>query len=346
MRMTQLERDTIGEEPTFTDGGSYSEILRAYNWYAYFYTVAEAREFVVEYMIQENFSGEDIRDFKKIKDDKIGLTLCSSCRMTMNGANLDYNIPTQIKYLLHTFRNTKEETNVVRWPFNKLITAIEGTLDIFYLSGYKGKFDTSINDFIKNASQGEIKEAITYYQPLLNELKSNDAYTKEAYDHLPREQKNNYVRFMESIISALQVGKVSTKRTVTRKPRKKKEKSAEQVSRKVKYQVSDKDLNVVSLSPDKIVGATQIWLYNTKTRKLAKYIASANKTLSIKGTTLLNFDEKASVQKTIRKPKDIVPSVMTEAKVPLNKAFDKIKARAQAVNGRINGFTLILRTIK
>lgn len=345
MRMTQIERQTLGDEPKFIDGGTYSEVLHAYNWYSYFYTVSDARGFVIDYMQLHKFSADDINDFKRIKDEKIGLTLCSTCRMVMNGAVLDYNIRSQINNLLTKYRNELIEAPVVvKLVSNPLIEKIDHALDVFYDSGYTEPF--SLKESITESSLGLIRGAIDHVSALMEELTSNHPDVKEAYDHLTRRERKTYIAQLEALLADLTQSKINQKRTTPRKPRKKKQKTATDITKKVKYQIADKELEITSLPPSWIVGCATVWTFNTKTRKLAKYSASENATLTIKGTTIIGYDDKNSIQKTIRKPKDIVPQIMTDARVPLNKAFDKIKAAAQPVTGRINGFTLILRTFK
>lgn len=345
MRLKNVEQIVLGDEPSFTDGGTRSEMIRAYNWYSYAYDVSTARKWVIDYMKFNRFSAEDMIDFNNIKDDKISITLCSSCRMVLRGAKLTWNIESAIKSLLHQFRfaipvvikkTIKDE--------NTLVATLDDVLDVFY-HNYVDNTDISL--LVKNASPAHVKQAIVHYTALLNELLvvDTDSQVKEAYSRLSKKQHKAYVAFVEKILAELTQTKVNNKRTINRKPRKRKMKSADQIVKNVKYQAEDKALNVVSLLPHQIVGASVVWVYNTKTRKLAKYQAADGSTLSIKGTTILNFNETSS-QKTVRKPKDIIPMVISEAKVPLNKAYDKIKAVAAKVNGRINQFTLILRVIK
>ena len=347
MRVKQAEYVIIGDEPTFEEnGGTRTELMRAYNWYSYSCDVSTSRKWILDYMKQKKFSLEDINDFPHIKDDKITLTLCSSCRMIVRGAKLDWDVDGAIKTLLHTYRNAKVDTiKKTAHEDNLLIAMLDDVLDVFY-ENYTDKTDISL--LVKNAPQSQIKEAIVYYTELLNEILAVDSnpQLKEGYSHLSKKNYKSYVSFLEKMLAELTQTKINNKRSVVRKPRKRKMKSVDQLTKKVKYLTQDQELNVVSIEPQKIIGASILWTYNTKTRKLAKYQAINGQTLSIKGTTILNYDETASSQKTIRKPKEIIPTVISDAKVPLNKSYDKIKAVDGPVNGRINQFTLILRAIK
>ena len=100
----------------------------------------------------------------------------------------------------------------------------------------------------------------------------------------------------------------------------------------------------MSINPVDMVGATELWVYNVKTRKLGKYVPGAYKTgLSVKGTTILDFDETKSVQKTLRKPEQQLAEFMKAGKVVLRTYLGGIKATETKLNGRINADVLLLR---
>lgn len=346
MRMKSTDQRILGTEPSFTSSSTRFDVMRGYNWYNYFFDSRSARGFVIDYMRSKKYSDKDISTFEKVKDDNISMTLCSASRMVLRGAKIEWNIDGIIRNIIDSYKE-EEVVQRIMYDENRLIAELDSILDQFYMNGYKDNFQFA--DIIKTFNkQVYVRSAIQYYSEILAELESipNDEGIKEAYSHLTKTQLNNYVAFLKRILLELTQEKVNNQRQIVRKPRKIKVKSAEQLTKKVKYQTSDPSLNVTSIEPSKIIGATTLWVYNTKNRKLSKYVAKDNTTLSIKGTTIQNYDEKFSYQKTLRKPKDFIPLVVTEAKVPLSKAFLDIKAKSQAVNGRINSTTLLLRAIK
>jgi hypothetical protein len=98
--------------------------------------------------------------------------------------------------------------------------------------------------------------------------------------------------------------------------------------------------------PKDVVGAMQLWVYNTKTRKLGCYHADDAGGLSVKGSSLLNFTESKSVSKKLRKPEATLPEILRGGKVYLRNALDTIKAVASPLTGRINSDTILLRVVK
>jgi hypothetical protein len=65
--------------------------------------------------------------------------------------------------------------------------------------------------------------------------------------------------------------------------------------------------------------------------------------LMVKGTTLQDFDEELSVQKTLRKPIEQINNWTGKAKTKFSKAFEEIKTTPTKMNGRLNDTTIILR---
>ena len=131
---------------------------------------------------------------------------------------------------------------------------------------------------------------------------------------------------------------------VARKVRVKKSPSKDKLVAKLKYLKEDRELKITSINPVDIIGASKLWVYNTKTRKLYRYQADElASTLSIKGTTILGYDEVKSVGKTIRKPAEVLAKFMKASKVQLRKFLDDINAVEARGNGRINEDTLLLK---
>jgi hypothetical protein len=130
----------------------------------------------------------------------------------------------------------------------------------------------------------------------------------------------------------------------TKKARVKRAPNKEKVVGKLKYMREEKTLKLVSINPVDIIGAQELWCYNTKTRKLYKYIAdSVTGPLGIKGTSLTGFNTTASVGKTLRKPEEKLKEFFKATKVQLRKFLDDIKATETTGNGRISADMILLR---
>ena len=95
-------------------------------------------------------------------------------------------------------------------------------------------------------------------------------------------------------------------------------------------------------------------VFNRKTRKIGKYIAKnidplgqqrEGTGLSVKGTSIIGFDEKQSIQKTLRKPDEQLRLFKEAGKVKLRKYLEDIKTTDTKLNGRCNPDTVLLKVI-
>lgn len=175
---------------------------------------------------------------------------------------------------------------------------------------------------------------------LVVEWKDDDI--KEAYGNFSPKLRKALVEFYEKINKAcdtfIATGKAS------RKPRKPKAVSREKLVSKLKYQLNDSDLGIASINPIDILDSTELWVYNTKTRKIGVYYVESLKTgLNVKGTSILEFDTATSMQKTMRKPAEQLKSFKGNAKTKYQKAFNEIKTTDTKLNGRFNENTIIIK---
>jgi len=137
-----------------------------------------------------------------------------------------------------------------------------------------------------------------------------------------------------------------------RKPRKKKPISKEKMVSKLQYCKEDNKYNLKSIDPKDIITAEQVWVFNTKTRKLGIYVASVldprglnreGTGLSVKGASVQGFDPEKSTQKTLRKPEEQLAEFMKCGPVKSKTFFSEIKSMEIALTGRINTDTVLLK---
>lgn len=167
---------------------------------------------------------------------------------------------------------------------------------------------------------------------------------REGYSHLTKADAKKYLDALETLMGACDVVIDSAK--ATRKPKMKKAPSKEKIISKLKYKERDDKLQLVSVNPLELIQSTEVWVYNTKTRKLGKYVADElQKTMSVKGTGLIGYDETKSIQKTLRKPEETLKEFKKAGKVRLRTFMDDIKTTDIKLNGRFNSDTIILKCV-
>ena len=175
---------------------------------------------------------------------------------------------------------------------------------------------------------------------------------KEGYAHIKKGDIKTFRSAIDTLLTELDF--IIEQAKATRKPRKPKQRSASKVVEKLKFSKADPKYSLASIDPTTIIGANELWVFNVNTRKLGKYIASSIDTkglmragtgLSVKGTTIIGFDETTSIQKTLRKPVDQLKEFKDAGKVKLRKFLDDIPTTDIKLNGRCNPDTVLLKVV-
>jgi len=196
-----------------------------------------------------------------------------------------------------------------------------------------------------------------YFKPMAEEFseltgpkkKDDDMYDQlvEGYSHMSVKSQKKIAEVYNAVVSACDMIITSQKATQTRT---RKPVAKDKIVSKLKFQKEDPALKVASINPLEILEATELWVYNVKTRKIGKYIAEdiyGNiTTLGVKGTTIIGYDIHKSVQKTLRKPLEQLATLNKAGKVQIRKYMDDIKTTETKLNGRINDQTILLKVTK
>lgn len=369
LRAAHTRKIAAAHEPKITEKSTQLDLIAAYNWYNEYYESDDAKSFALAFLKQSKKDKKLIKKASQVKS--INLRFVGwNCRILANGNKLPADIETKMWKKLDDLVAKEEyvpetavpevsenpETNVisirerVENRASELIGDLEVLLDKFYISGET--FDPA--QWFRNQSiKPQIAKIIRdYYTPLYSEMfdastaaaggKNSDlAY---AYRGWKKSQLKKYVELLKSILAAAETQEIVAK--AIRKPRKKKEKSPADLAKKIKYQEKDDELKLTSVVPSTIVGSTQLWTFNTKNRMLSCYNAMGPSGLSIKGTTIIGFDEKTSTSKKIRKPNELLPRVLDGGKIILRNVLKDVRAVEKAANGRINNQTILLRVVK
>lgn len=213
----------------------------------------------------------------------------------------------------------------------------------------KPKFD--IAKWLKNHDVKSVQSSMIadHFQPVLDELK--EAYDKtceqlvEAYDFLTRPQLKRFRDMIQEIVdTCTQHAKLSK---AVRKPRRKKSRTPGQIIKKLQYCEKSDEYKISSIDPRKIVGANKLVVFNTKYKKLAIFEASPLVDgLSVKGTTIVGFDDKKSRERTVRKPEQIVKDCVGAGIRVINNRYNSLTTKESVPTGRINKNCVILQALK
>lgn len=334
-----------GPEPIDITTKGYVEAL---NWYNYMHEQDQARDWFIEYLKLYEYPKNVVRGIERLPKYAIPTTVGWVSRILMNGNTVDTpymaNKIAELMLEVEKHKAPAEKVATERLTIreksaakaDKLITDIEFELD--------HDDDFKVYDFLqgKEATPQAAMAVFAYYEPVLEELLSGDEQVKEAFGKSMKKETAFWVSFLDDCERFAG----NQKAVKVRKPREKKVKSAVELTKTVKFQKEYNPLKIVSRNPAEIVGAQNVWLYNTKTRKISQYNAVGPAGLSIKGTTLIGYDVDTSTTKSVRKPEETVGALLAAGKIQLRKFMIELKTNQTAANGRLNSDTIILRVSK
>ena len=344
-----------GNEPKFSKQLTEIQLLQALNWYSQNKDNKTAYKYACDYLKKKyKIDASDV-----VKD--YSTTFGWVCRILSNGGSLLPKNQKTFDNMIQSVRSSIKNTAVVieekkttfsiqdrlNEKINEIAGELEGSIDDYILS----KFKTIPSPYAimqdKSAKGLHAKRIIEIFKDIrkeYDEVFNDKDWLREAYKNFSNSELKKIIAYCDLIITdALKITDDSVK---TRKPRKRKQKTPEQLVSKLKYSKKFADLKLTSIEPTDIIGKMQLWIYNTKTRKLGCYQADDASGLTVKGSTILNFAESKSVQKKLRKPEEMLPKVIDGGKVFLRNVIDDIRAVETKLTGRINKDTILLRVIK
>lgn len=352
MNKLVVSSEPVAAEIVFGDDDYQLKLLQAFNWFNLEKDRKDARKYIEDYCKKNNLS------VRALVDSEVNLTIAWVCRLMVKGASLSSDHQRALNRYLNTLAPLPQVQKVVTAPKVNIQEATQNRI-ASYIGELEGVIDglakdpkmafSLLDDMKKNempqSSSEDIREWVkNKLREPIAVIEGKDKDLVEGYSNF---KKKDMVAFVKRLASFLEEAeKYSAFKKANRKPRAKKVKPPTQQVKDLKYKTQDDQLKINSVSATEIVGAMQVWVFNTKTRKLAVYRTESSSGIQVKGTTLQNYEPDQSVQKTVRKPEVVLQDLLKAGKVQLRKFMDNIKAVETQPNGRINADTLIVRAVK
>lgn len=352
----EIQEKISGAEPKFTGKEmTNGDMVQALNWYAINRDSKSALKYANDY-----FKKNKIQVNQQAISSQVS-TFGFLCRLKNNGAIFseaqEQSFQRYLTYIDNYVEVKKEEdrpkTNVlsiqerIDEKIREIIGELEGAFDDFILGDYKKPFSpyALMQNRVKAIHATKILE---FYKRKRQEydyvVNATEKDIKEGYSNFNKTQLKKLIAICDDIIS--DCIRISGEVKKTHKPRKRKVKSPDQLVSKLVCCKEDNNYQLQSIDPKEIIRASQLWIFNTKNRKLGVYHAQDAEGLSVKGTTITNYSEDKSVMKTLRKPEEILPNVLKSGKVAMRKVLDDVRSVEVSLTGRINKDIILLRVIK
>ena len=360
---------------TWDEGRFYKHFRDSMNYYRLESEIKTNKPTVIKWMTDTGCTKSDIAAFKKVKDNRIGTTMgavaaCLNRGMTPQRADFNKGRDTaewlrnEISRVINEGKDDTEGEEKVEVKKDVYAPTIQERLREVAIGmteeiekAYES-FQTDPENFdpkafkvlnllksqqAKAAHARIIRDFYARDLAELEELASGNGceQLREGYSHRSKKQIKAFIAFLTEIKNACEM--LAQEAKVNRAPRKTKAVSKDKLVAKLKYMKTNEPLKLVSINPTDIIGAKELWVYNTKSRKLGKYVANEYQDLAVKGTSIMNFSEALSICKTLRKPEDKLKEFKAAGKVQLRKFLEDINATDTRMNGRINEETILLK---
>ena len=350
-----------GTEPTWDDVSSLTDkevtdrLSKGLAFYAYYCNKKDLLPDLINYMTNEGYGKEEIKLIKKHFNSISLLTTMKIVRMFNRGCPKNVDEGTSNSFVIQSIDSAiskareldllkkvdVEEDDKPKVPqispmqrlINKcnldVIVHCEVEIDAM-IEGVEYKPINITN--LLGQSEMSAKGCELILQCLHKEVmdfemvqSGKDEQLLEAFNFVGKRQMSKVIRTIRDWICDVEKYRQTVKKTTVRV------KKVKPASTQVKDLNYDKDNS--KISPVKIPGSVDTIIFNSKTRKLQVYKAVGRQGLSVKGTSIKDFDDVKSYQVTVRE--NMIESVV--GKDP--KALEKIispKTKRTKVNGRVN----------
>ena len=360
------DTNAMGMEPlwnTQPTDNRISAMSKAFTWYNYFYGKKDAREMIVNYLERHDRKA-DVRLLKGVPDSSIRLTTGWLCRMSMVGLELSEQEQIKLDNMLKEILTSKPEeiAEVVEVDTTPRVTIqdrlrekvsecngeLDGLFDEFMLAGSKMNADYKPIVLMRglNVAPQMVSQISDNWKRKLEEfervVEGKDPQLVEAYSYLSKIQLRNVIKFCEAVIN--DCGAYVQIKKVERKPRKVKAVPPEKKAAKFKILAEFAELKLKSLPAASLVDKAEAWLYDTKKRKLIHVVAdSYTQAFTVKNNSVIGFSTVETLQKTVRKPADVVKAIQAAGKPAARKIYKDLTTTETPWNARGTENLIILK---
>lgn len=329
----------LGLEPKFSSIPTNIELIKAFNWFNYFHDSDQAVRYVKDHLktVDKSLISK-IAEVPAFEMQTIGWIF----RLVDTGNNLgpvydkamakllvlSEKYPVKIKTVekvVNTVSPTAQDR--VRAKTNSLIAELESMVDQVMI-GSKVEFNPYNWMLSNDVKQVNASAILNYYEPWVKDMENEKSKEKPL------------LNFLKNIVDDARRIAINQKRV--RKVRTRRVKPANQLVTKLKFKAEDSEYKLRSIEPTQVVGAKELWVFNTKKRILSVFRSDSG--LSVKGTTILNWNDQISLAKKIRKPEEILKSILSGTKANSKRVLDNIKAKNLPLTGRLNSDTILVKT--
>jgi hypothetical protein len=239
-------------------------------------------------------------------------------------------------------KSTAPKVVPIRQNLNQFALGIDDHIEYII----RGSKITNYKDFVEsyNLNRAEIEQAVAIVDDFAMEFRElaqgDDEQLKEGYSHVKRSTLKHLLEFFDGVVTGLVETKQANKIT---RIRRKRPIDKNKLVRRLKYTKQHEEYK--SIDPVEIIGASEVWVYDVKRKRIGVYASEYEGTLSVKGTVIDNYSLAKSYEKTIRK-EETLSAFMGCRKNGLHKFMDGIRGKKFPAKSRVQATMVLLKVVK
>lgn len=326
---------------------------RCLNWLSAEYNPQNLKDLVVVWAEKNSY---DFKSLGKVADFKFS-AIGKYVYILENDGEIDLKMQDKFKHTLDILiaeGKKISEKEAKQEKYKKFvprlgITVADQIQDMIIFSEAE---DQKLSDLIfdSNMTHQEVIDFSNKIKSLLGDWEDNDPQCVEMRERMGEERvAYNREKYHVSLkIAGMLLENIKAEKKTNKKKKTFSDYRAEKAVKNLKTKKVDMNYNIVSLPPEEIVGSKVLLTFNTKTRRLGYYVAKEDMKLTVKGTTIQNFDEEKSFSKIVRNTdRDLGPfrNAKNERRIEVL-ITENIKGVSHKLNGRLNTDTVILKVFK
>jgi hypothetical protein len=367
LKPTIAEIKCSGNEPDYTDvvvtEQSYQGILgRGLNWYNYLCDATDDRAFLEDW-IKTYKTTEDLKFLTGISDKFLPSSYAHCARMQLRGFPLEEDSQGRIwMRVIESYEKSQkykqEESNLKAAPAPEPVdhsgNVIDYIEDAVSAAFENKKMPSELRSIVSNYKLKDkqfqyvtnfVTKILTEYQELEEARASKNPTDDqeqliEGYERLSVKNNRMIIASLTAYIQELEGMSVIKKITRTRKV---KPLDKNKIVRKIRFLPADAELGIASEKLIGLIGASELWVYDTKTRKLGVLNCQVDGSISAKGINLIGINEERSTCRVLRKPKEQLKEFMSLKKNQYWKWYNSLTTKPQSQKPRTTATTVFLR---
>lgn len=345
----------LGEEPVWTGQTlGFVDYTKTMTWYNYMCTKDDARSYLETYF-KNTGRNADLKRLKGVPDSRIVDQAAWCARVLSRGAKLDENSMKSMENLIKKTLSFSEEKK----PEKKVVETTKPSIQDRVkdkVSDFIGQFEEAIDregwtlSMYEWLQKHEVSPMLAnrvadFFRPIADEaeLALTDESIREGYSTLTKRELKQRSDFYSQVVADCERFSSNTKKTRT--PRKPKPVSVEKKLKDFKYLKESKEFRVASVPPERVIGANEVWLFNTKYRLITVLRSVDRGGFLVSGSTLKNVDEKTSQSKRLgRGTEKSLETILKGGKRVVAKLMDGLKDTN--LQTRVNENVVIMKASK